>query len=83
MAAHNPNALICEYIHHNTNIVNQLKSIGVTLSDNDIIVDLIINLYPSWVSIASLLSMSQTRKLTKVVSTCTAQENLKRRFGHR
>ncbi|KAJ3016585.1 hypothetical protein NUW54_g772 [Trametes sanguinea] len=44
--AHNPNALIHENTNHITNLVECLKSISVTLSDDDIIDVLIINLRP-------------------------------------
>ncbi|KAI9061648.1 hypothetical protein FKP32DRAFT_1677862 [Trametes sanguinea] len=71
-AAHDPNTLICQYTNHITNLVNRLQSISVILSDDDIINVLIINLHPSWASIATSLSTSQTLELTEVVSALTA-----------
>ncbi|KAI9068907.1 hypothetical protein FKP32DRAFT_1600228 [Trametes sanguinea] len=61
-AAHDPNAPIHEYTNRVTNLATRLKSIGITLLDNDIIDVLIINLHPRWASIASSLSTSQMLK---------------------
>ena len=47
---------IVEYISDITNLVAQLKSLKVTLTDTDIVNVLIFNLHDSWGSIASSLT---------------------------
>lgn len=72
---HDENRSIAEYISDITNLAGQLKSLGITLTDTDIIDVLIFNLHESWGNLAaSLTAASGELKINDVTGTLLDEE---------
>lgn len=74
---HSPTKNIQEYISGITSLAAQLRNIGVTLEDDDIIDVLLFNLDNSWSSVTSSLVTMENLKLATLISTL--QDEGKRR----
>jgi hypothetical protein len=72
---HNPERPICDFINSIMTLADQLKALGISLSDEDIIDIIIYALHSDWSNIAGTLTVSQAMlRLADMVSGLVDEE---------